>query len=318
MKKSTLTFLTIFLSLMLYAQDKNYNEWYLQQDDADIFVKEIGHGKDTVIVVHGGFGANHDYMLDAVEGLQDKFRFILYDQRGSLLSPTAKENLTFQKNVDDLLALTKALKLNKTKIFCHSMGTLVGMEFTRQHPDRVSHLVLSGAVLPKADSMKSVFSERVDRQVAFLSGRKEVTTLIQPFKEKGIDDLRSVRDLENSKLSHKDLTDYWRIGFASVNIYDMNKYQLVKGGRAYYKQDAAVMTETVNWNYDYRDILNNKVKTTIINGDHDFFDFNSEIFTSLLKGYDRIGLKIIPKAGHNSWIDHPLLFRKELEGALLK
>jgi len=303
---------------MLYAQDKNYSEWYLQQDDADIFVKEIGHGKDTVIVVHGGFGANHDYMLDAVEGLQDKFRFIFYDQRGSLLSPTAKENLTFQKNVDDLLALTKALKLDKTKIFCHSMGTLVGMEFTRQHPDRVSHLVLSGAVLPKSDSMKSVFSERVDRQVAFLSGRKEVATLIQPFKEKGIDDLRSIDDIENSKLSHKDLTDYWRIGFASVNIYDMNKYQLVKGGRAYYKQDAAVMTETVNWNYDYRNILNNKVKTTIINGDHDFFDFNGEIFTSLLKGYDRIALKIIPKAGHNSWIDHPLLFRKELEGALLK
>ncbi len=316
MKKFTLSFLITLQSLMIYGQDKNYSEWYLQREDVDVFVKEIGTGKDTVIVVHGGFGANHDYMLDAVEGLQDKFRFILYDQRGSLLSPTAKENLTFQKNVEDLLALTKALKLQKAKLFCHSMGTLVGMEFTRQHPDKVSHLVLSGAVLPKSDSLKSVFSERVDQQVAFLAGRKEIAVLLQPFKEKGIESLRSIDAIENSKLSHKDLTDHWRIGFASVNIYDTGKHHLVKGGRAYYNQNAAVMTETVNWKYDYRDILNSKTKTTIINGDYDFFDFNGEALESLLKGYPKIELKIIAKAGHNSWIDQPSIFQKELDKAL--
>ena len=92
-----LVMLVLFGSTLLYAQYKNYQEWYLQRPDVDIFVKEVGNGKDNVIVVHGGFGANHDYMLDAIKGLEDRFHFVLYDQRGSLLSPTGKENLTFRK-----------------------------------------------------------------------------------------------------------------------------------------------------------------------------------------------------------------------------
>lgn len=249
MKKIIFFFiLSVFQFSLLLAQDKNYREWYLQREDVDIFVKEIGSGKDTVIVVHGGFGANHDYMLDAIKGLEKKFLFVLYDQRGSLLSPTKKENLTFQKNVNDLYELVKALKLKKSNILCHSMGTLVGMEFVKQHPELVSNLVLTGTIIPKSDSLKSVFSERYDRQVSFLLNRKEVAEQVKPFKEKGIDSLKSIFDLEKSKFSHKDLTEYWRINFAAVNIYDIKKYNLLKGGRAYYNQGASVMVETVNWN----------------------------------------------------------------------
>lgn len=305
-------------STFLIAQDKNYTEWYLQREDVDIFVKELGKGSDTVIVVHGGFGANHNYMLDAIDGLKDKFHFILYDQRGSLLSPTKKENLTFQKNVDDLYALIKSLKLKKVKLFCHSMGTLIGMEFTKQHPDLVSNLVLAGAIIPKSDSLKSVFSNRYEEQIDFLTHRKEVTELIKPYKDNGIDNLKSIQDIEKSKLSQKDLTEYWRINYAAVNIYDIKKYNLVKGGRAYYKQAASIMTETVNWNYDYRDVMNNMTKTTIINGDYDFLDFHGKILKSLLIRYNRIELKIIPNAGHVSWIDNPLLFKKYLYEALTR
>lgn len=312
------TLFTLFLLFFLYnlsAQDKNYSEWYLQREDVDIFVKELGTGKDTVIVVHGGFGANHDYMLDAIKGLEERFHFILYDQRGSLLSPTKKENLTFQKNVDDLFDLIKALKIRKAKILCHSMGTLVGMEFVKQHPELVSNLVLTGAIIPKSDSLKSVFSERYNKQVSFLLNRQEVAEQIKPFKDKGVDSLKSISDIEKSKFSHKDLTEYWRISYAAVNIYDINKYNLLKGGRAYYNQDASAMVETVNWDYDYRGAMNS-TKTTIINGAYDFLDFNGDNLRTLLNGFPNIRLAIIPNAGHNSWVDNPKLFRHYLLKAL--
>ncbi|SFN74180.1 Pimeloyl-ACP methyl ester carboxylesterase [Chryseobacterium oleae] len=316
--KNYLFHISLFLVFPFFsAQDKDYSEWYLQREDLDIFVKEIGEGKDTVIVVHGGFGANHDYMTDALRGLTNQFHFILYDQRGSLLSSSKKKNLTFQKNVDDLLALTNALKLKKVKLFCHSMGTLIGMEFAKQNPYLVSHLVLAGAIVPKSDSLKSVFSDRQNKQVDFLMNRKEVKALLKPFKEKGINELKSIQDIEKSKLSHKELTTYWRINFAAANIYDIRKHNFVKGGRAYYNQDASIMTESVNWKYDYRNILNT-IKTTIINGDYDFLDFHGEILQSQLKEYRKIELKLIPNAGHNSWIDHPNLFRKHLSDALTK
>lgn len=308
--------LFLFQALMLNAQDNNYTEWYLQREDVDIFVKEIGSKKDTVIVVHGGFGANHDYLLDAVKGLTKEFHFIFYDQRGSLMSPTAKENLSFQKNVDDLNALVLALQLKKVKILCHSMGTLIGMEFVKQHPEKVSHLVLTGALLPKSDSIESVFSKRQQEQVNFMLNRKIVTKLSKPYKLKGIDQLNSIQDIKNSTLSHKDLTDFWRLKFAAVNIYKLEKYHLVKGGRAYYNPQAAIMTETVNWNYDYRDILSQKTKTTIINGSYDFLDFDSLLMKTLLKKHPKIKLISLANAGHNSWIDQPELFKKHLKNGL--
>lgn len=311
--KAFILFILISLqAASLLAQDTNYSEWYLQREDVEIYVKEIGAEKDTVIVIHGGFGANHDYMMDAIKGLESRFHFVLYDQRGSLLSPTDKENLSFQKNVDDLYELTKALELKKVKLFCHSMGTLVGMEFTKQHPNLVTNLVLAGALIPKSDSIQSVFSERHKSQVNFLLNRREVEELAQPYKEKGLDSLKSVQDIGKSRLSHKDLTEHWRLRFAAVNIFDLKKYNLVKGGRAYYKKDASVMTQTVNWDYDYRKVMNDKAKTTVVNGAYDFFDFDGKTFKTLLKQYPKVQLNIIPEAGHNAWIDKPKLFERYL------
>jgi pimeloyl-ACP methyl ester carboxylesterase len=191
------------------------------------------------------------------------------------------------------------------------------MEFTKQHSELVSNLVLSGTILPKADSMQSVYSERYEKQVDFLmNGRQEVDELLKPFKDKGADKpFHTISDIDKSNLSHKDLTEYWRIRFASVNIYDVKKYNLVKGGGAYYKGEASVMTETVNWNYDYRSVMNN-TKTTIINGAYDYMDFDGDTLKTLLNGFPNIQLYIIPDAGHNSWIDNPKLFKQYLLTAL--
>jgi proline iminopeptidase len=299
-----------------FCQDKYYSEWYLQRPDLDIYVREQGLGKDTVIVVHGGFGANHDYMLDAIKGLSDNFHFVLYDQRGSLLSPCDTSKLTFQKNVEDLYALVKALRIKKVKLFCHSMGTLVAMDFINQHPELVFNVVMTGAILAKSDSSKSVFSERVSKQVAYLQSRKEVQLLLKPYKDRGYDKITSFEALDTAILTQKQLTEVWRINFASVNIFNVNKFNLLKGGRAYYKGDASKMAETVNWNYDYRLVLNKLKKITFIEGDFDFLDFNSETHKSLLLNYENIKIKVIKNAGHNIWIDEPDKFRIALTDAL--
>jgi len=312
-----LGFALSFILAACKSDTKNYSEWYLIREDVDIFVKELGTGKDTVIVVHGGFGMSHHYMIAAIKGLEKTFHFVFYDQRGSLMSPTKKENLTFQKNVDDLYALVKELKLERVKLFCHSMGTLVGMEFAKQHPELVSNLVLVGTIPPKSDSVQSIFSERFEEQVNFLSDRQEVEELLKPFRDRGADaQFPSLSDIEKTNLSHKDMTEYWRIIFASVNIYDIKKHNLfIKCGRAYYKGEAAVMGNTVNWNYDYRSMMNN-TKTTVINGAYDFLDFNGDNLKTLLDGFPNIRLVIIPNAGHSIWIDNPKLFKQNLLTAL--
>jgi|SRR5699024_4421362 len=161
-----------------------------------------------------------------------------FDQRGSLMSPADKENLTFQKNVDDVEALIKDLGSKQIKILAHSMGTLVAMEYVKQHPESVSHLVLTGTLLPKSDSLQSVFSERQNEQINFLMTRESAQTLRKPFVKKGADSLKTPEQIAASGLSHKDLTEYWRINFASVNLYHVGRYNSLKGGRIYYNPEA--------------------------------------------------------------------------------
>ena len=114
----------------------------------------------------------------------------------------------------------------------------------------------------------------------------------------------------------KEKTELWRISFAEANIYNIKKWNLLKGGRIYYNQDAAIMAETVNWNYDYREVLSNNKKATIIQGDFDFLDFNAETHKMVLSQYPNIKLQIIKNAGHNIWIDEPVKFRIALQTAL--
>lgn len=306
-KNICISTITLFISLTLIAQDKNYEEWYLTtKDSLKIFVKEIkSASRDTVIVVHGGFGANHDYMLDAIKGLESKFHFILYDQRGSLLSPAPVEKLTFQSNVNDLYELITGLKLKKVKLLCHSMGTLVGMEFAKLYPELVSNIVLTGALIPKADSSKSVFSAEIEKNFEYLVNRPEIKKIKKYYIE------------NKSTLTDKEKTEYWRISFAEANIYDISKWRLLKGGQIYYSPKAAVMAETVNWKYDYR-ILLNSLKATVVQGQYDFLGFNLTVYKELTKEYKNIKLELIPNAGHNSWIDNPGLFKKYLLNGLSK
>ncbi|PKP28457.1 MAG: hypothetical protein CVU01_04115 [Bacteroidetes bacterium HGW-Bacteroidetes-18] len=286
-----------------------------------MYVRELGTGKDTVIVVHGGFGANHDYMLDAIKGLETKYHFVLYDQRGSTLSPAPIEKLTFPNNVADLYQLVSELKLTKAKIMCHSMGTLVGMEFLKLHPEKISNLILIGAIPTQADTVggSNIFSKRYENQVAILMNRKEVKNLKEYYESKNGNDTSQIGYYNyKSLLTDKEQTELWRINFASVNIYRMANWRLIKGGRAYYKQAAAVMAESVNWVYDYRQALNDNGKVTIIMGDHDFIDFNAEYHRKLLANFPRVKVVTIEDAGHNIWTDDPDKFKTELNKALIK
>lgn len=298
-----------------FGQSKDYTEWYLSTPDTldvyhqDIYVRELGKGKDTVVVIHGGFGANHDYMLDAIQGLEDKYHFVLYDQRGSLLSPAPKEQLTFPKNVHDLDLLINQLEAKKVKIMAHSMGTLVAMEYLNKHPEKVSNLVLVGAILSKSDSVGSVFSKRSEEQVKFLSSRAEIKAL--PIYKK-------YKKLNGKLTSNKERSEFNRMTFAAANIYKIERYNLMRGGFHYYKPEASVMTETIDWNYDYRKLLNENGKTTIIFGEYDFLDFKGQVHQELIKNYKNIDFKLIDSAGHNIWIDQPEVFKEILDEALKK
>ncbi len=61
---------------------------------------------------------------------------------------------------------------------------------------------------------------------------------------------------------------------------------------------------------------NNPVAVTIINGEYDFVDFGGKQYAIWLKGIPNVQLFVLPDAGHNSWLDHPELFKCDVNYGL--
>jgi pimeloyl-ACP methyl ester carboxylesterase len=108
------------------------------------YIYEFGTGKDTVLVLHGGFGAEHSYMLAALRPLEKQYHFVLYDQRGSLRSPCPDSLLNVEAMIDDIEAIRKELHIQKLTILAHSMGSWQASYYLQKHPDHVKRLVLCG------------------------------------------------------------------------------------------------------------------------------------------------------------------------------
>jgi pimeloyl-ACP methyl ester carboxylesterase len=117
-------------------------------------------------------------------------------------------------------------------------------------------------------------------------------------------------------LTSKEATDLWRIHFSAVNIYRLEKYKQTQGGRAFYKQEASVMSQTLAFPYDYRPSLQKNGNTTLLEGDHDFLDFNATKHRAQLTEFSAVKVVVIKDAGHNIWTDDPAAFKSALEKAL--
>ena len=112
-------------------------------EGATLYYRDTGQGQ-PIIVLHGGPGFDHNYLLPDLDRLADVFRLIYYDQRGRGQSawnaqPAA---VSLQSEMDDLEALRTHLHLEQAALLGHSWGGLLAMEYVLRHPERVSHLIL--------------------------------------------------------------------------------------------------------------------------------------------------------------------------------
>ncbi|RKF18710.1 alpha/beta hydrolase [Alginatibacterium sediminis] len=107
----------------------------------------------VVIVVHGGPGADHQYLLP-MGPLAKAHRVIFYDQRGSGLSPRVdKSQLTLEQNLKDLDLLVEHFSADrKVTLIGHSWGGMLVAGYLSTYPTKVSHAVLvePGMLHPEA------------------------------------------------------------------------------------------------------------------------------------------------------------------------
>ncbi len=104
--------------------------------------RRVGAGPE-VVVLHGGPGAHHDYLLPGFDLLAPGRTLVYYDQRGGGRSPVAREvPVGWREQVADLEALREAWGRERLVLCGYSWGGLLALLYAVAHPARVARLAL--------------------------------------------------------------------------------------------------------------------------------------------------------------------------------
>jgi proline iminopeptidase len=130
----------------------------------NIFTRRVGLGPE-VVVLHGGPGAHHDYMLPQYDRLANSRRLVYYDQRGGGASPVPRDvPVGWQEQVGDLEALRQRWGAERLTILGYSWGGLLALLYAAEHPTAVERLALvAPASITRAhrDVFERRFAERM-------------------------------------------------------------------------------------------------------------------------------------------------------------
>ncbi len=138
----TLILLFVFQSA-IPAQSQDDSGSYAKINGAEIWYQTAGIG-DPIVLIAGGPGDSHLYFTPWFDQLAKNHMVIYYDAfgRGKSSRAKSKEEYSFQRDVDDLEGLRKALGLKKWNVLGHSYGGMVAQAYAIQHPESIDKLIL--------------------------------------------------------------------------------------------------------------------------------------------------------------------------------
>jgi proline iminopeptidase len=160
-----------------------------------LYTRRVGDGP-PVVVLHGGPGAHHDYLLPQYDRLARRRSLLYYDQRGGGRSPVPREvPVGWREHVNDLDALRGHWGLERVTLLGYSWGGLLAILYALEHPQRVERLALVSPA-PVTAAWRDDFERRLAARMA------------QPWIA------RSRAELTSSGLARTDPEKYRRLAFA--------------------------------------------------------------------------------------------------------
>jgi len=170
-------------------------ETLVQLNGVRLYTRHVGNGP-SVVVLHGGPGAHHDYLLPQYDRLAEGRTLLYYDQRGGGRSPVPRDvAVGWREHVADLEALRDHWQLERLTLLGYSWGGLLAVLYALEHPDRVARLALVSAA-----PVTAVWRDEFERRFA--------ARMAEPWIA------RSRAELTASGLAKTDPERYRRMAFA--------------------------------------------------------------------------------------------------------
>ncbi len=115
---------------------------FVEVNGVRLFTRQVGAGP-LVVVLHGGPGAHHDYLLPQYDLLAHGRSLFYYDQRGGGQSPVSRDTpVGWREHVADLDALREKAGQERLTLGGYSWGGLLAVLYFLEHPQRVERLAL--------------------------------------------------------------------------------------------------------------------------------------------------------------------------------
>ncbi|MBX7064397.1 MAG: alpha/beta fold hydrolase [Saprospiraceae bacterium] len=137
-------FFSLGVAMLASAQTPQaFHEDTVAINGTQLYVKTVGQG-EPLLLINGGPGLSHDYLLPHVLPLADKHMLILYDQRASGRSSIILDSagMRLHNFVEDIEGLRKHFGIKKLNIVGHSWGGLLVSLYAARYPKRVKSVVL--------------------------------------------------------------------------------------------------------------------------------------------------------------------------------
>ena len=113
---------------------------YTTSGGTRIYWEESGAGEPLLLIM--GLGYPHEMWFRTRPVVSEKYRTILFDNRGVGKSDVPEGAYSLPQMAADAAAVLDAAGVEKARIFGISMGGMIAQEFALNYPDRVNRLVL--------------------------------------------------------------------------------------------------------------------------------------------------------------------------------
>ena len=261
-----------------------------------LFTLTIGDGPD-VIVLHGGPGAHHDYLLPQYDDLAIGRRLRYYDQRGGGQSPVDRDtDVGWRAHVGDLESLLAHCEIGEATVLGYSWGAMLAMLFATEHPTRVARLALVSPAAASIDGRKA-FEDRFAER----SRRPEIVTAREQLQSSGLRDTDP--EAYRQRTFELSVAGYFN---DIANVSNMTPLRVT--GR----------TQTAVWKslkeYDLRESLARlSIPTLVIHGTHDPIPIDTSRETAHLLQADFVEFT---QSGHVPHVEEREKFVATLNGFL--
>src|SRR2546426_6590873 len=136
----------------------------VELDGVHLFTRRAGDGP-PVVVLHGGPGAHHDYLLPQYDLLARGRTLFYYDQRGGGRSPVGRDTpVGWREHVADLEALRRHWSIDRLTLLGYSWGGLLAVLYWLEHPEQVERLALVSPA-PARAAWRGAFQRRLAARV---------------------------------------------------------------------------------------------------------------------------------------------------------